>query len=981
MNYYDYLWSRQGAIDEMSVLNELPIPLRQEVLKHVNIAHIDALPFLQDSDTTMKNLLSSVMKPRVFMPNNAIVTSGEVGSSMYFIERGKAAIVKDGGLITFTLEKGCHFGEGALLSAKRHTSSVVALAYCDVFELSKEDFHEILDECVSHSRKEAILHMIRASLFRYMRIHRNVLQNMTERKKCNKLVSLDRINPTIEKASVNLNSSQHSVRYSPDSATFAFWNLLMCGTILYNAWVLPYRAAFSSSQNIQWIDWIFDLFLLIDMYLNYEQVAYVHEGEVIFDRSKVHQHYIKSRFVYDSIATLPLDIIYVAVNTNALNPLALMFLRSPRILWLVRLPNIVNRIFRVIEDHDIDLTPLKLIEFLSGVILIAHWAGCGFYALARWKNHASDCTSDEISDAFQTWSRGKIECQFDDTWIMKQVLNGKLPIDGGEPWQHYIRSFNWALPTLVVVVIGDVVPVTMNETLYAFAWMVIGVSINGMIIGNVANIVTHVDTDSSSFAKKADEMKKFISGRVSSSLRNRVGMFISEFWDHREAYDGESFLSDLPATLQVEVTEKTRHWHISHCPFFDFCSVDIVKALSLRLKLMLFSKEDEIVNDGDLGSEMYFLEKGTVEVVDASSNTILATLTSEDDADHGERTSVFFGETSLFFKRRRRGTVRAVTFCEVYQLKKVHLEKELLQRDFDLSRMLEIFTDVADSNDRRNQAVKSNLLRSRNKSSKLSKMMDPDESFRRRREVVEMFLPNSTFRIMWDFMSVLFTIYFAIEVPYRAAFVYDQDITKVVRWIIVDTIIDIYFITDILLRLYFLPLTQNGILIVDLDQIRKHYASDGLLVDIFASLPIDFVGIGIGIYYLPHLRLIHMARIFRFPSYMCQIESYLNLFNLRLSAATGLLLKMISYYFVVVHWFGCIWFALHRYLEARVKYTWATTDCPGDYDYASDGCLSSWNENIGRHDICHGASIGRCYTRSVYFVLTTMSTVGYGKQL
>ena len=55
-------------------------------------------------------------------------------------------------------------------------------------------------------------------------------------------------------------------------------------------------------------------------------------------------------------------------------------------------------------------------------------------------------------------------------------MNGKIPIDGGNVLQRYIRSFHWALPTLVVVVIGDVVPVTSAETLYAFVWMVVGVT-------------------------------------------------------------------------------------------------------------------------------------------------------------------------------------------------------------------------------------------------------------------------------------------------------------------------------------------------------------------------------------------------------------------------------------------------------------------------------------------------------------------------
>jgi hypothetical protein len=168
--------------------------------------------------------------------------------------------------------------------------------------------------------------------------------------------------------------------------------------------------------------------------------------------------------------------------------------------------------------------------------------------------------------------------------------------------QRYLRAVNWALPTLVVVVIGDVVPVNMRETLYAFIWMIVGVSVNAAIIGNVANIVANIDTDTLKFAKKADEIKKFVKNlRLSSTLMNRIDSFVYELWEHDSDVSGDSFLVELPKTLQIQVTERSRYWHISHCPFFDFCSTEIVKALSLRLKLMLYSTEDVIVSFGDAG--------------------------------------------------------------------------------------------------------------------------------------------------------------------------------------------------------------------------------------------------------------------------------------------------------------------------------------------------------------------------------------------
>ena len=193
--------------------------------------------------------------------------------------------------------------------------------------------------------------------------------------------------------------------------------------------------------------------------------------------------------------------------------------------------------------------------------------------------------------------------------------------------------------------------------------------------------------------------------RLGPALQGRVEQFMTYLWTTRgtsgggtSREDNDNFIRSLPYTLQLDLT-KSRQRHIRHCPFFDFCSNEIIKALTLCLKLRIFSADDVLIHADDMGQEMYFLERGTVEVISRDGKTVFATLMS----------GCFFGETSLFFKRQRNSTVRAATFCEVYQLDKTDLDRELKQRDFDLSRMLDVFTAIAESNKRRNDAVTSNL--------------------------------------------------------------------------------------------------------------------------------------------------------------------------------------------------------------------------------------------------------------------------------
>lgn len=239
--------------------------------------------------------------------------------------------------------------------------------------------------------------------------------------------------------------------------------------------------------------------------------------------------------------------------------------------------------------------------------------------------------------------------------------------------------------------------------------------------------------------------------QVSKSLQHRVEHFMAYLWTAHKGITNEwAFIAELPHTLQMAISDHTRLEYIKSCPFFDFCSAEIIKALAMCLNPLMFSMGDVLVHYNDMGQAMYFLEKGSVEVVSGDNRTVFATLTK----------GAFFGETALFFKQKRSATIRAAEFCEVFQLSKTDLDNELRQREFDLSRMLEIFTKIAESNKRRNSAVAKNLKASSVKGTKLHKLIDAsDVKNKYDKKVRAIFKPNSPFRAFWDIMMSIFTIW------------------------------------------------------------------------------------------------------------------------------------------------------------------------------------------------------------------------------
>ena len=79
LRYYNYVWSRQGGVEEQSIMEELPAPLRQKVASFVNGSDIESIPFFSPCDDSVKGQLLSKLVPKVFLPDDIIMKAGEIG--------------------------------------------------------------------------------------------------------------------------------------------------------------------------------------------------------------------------------------------------------------------------------------------------------------------------------------------------------------------------------------------------------------------------------------------------------------------------------------------------------------------------------------------------------------------------------------------------------------------------------------------------------------------------------------------------------------------------------------------------------------------------------------------------------------------------------------------------------------------------------------------------------------------------------------
>ena len=88
--------------------------------------------------------LARLFRPRLLVPNEAVIRKGERGNAMFLISSGALEVVLPNGRAR--LGSGDFFGEMALLSGQRRQADVIALGYCRVLGLGAADFRRFLRE-------------------------------------------------------------------------------------------------------------------------------------------------------------------------------------------------------------------------------------------------------------------------------------------------------------------------------------------------------------------------------------------------------------------------------------------------------------------------------------------------------------------------------------------------------------------------------------------------------------------------------------------------------------------------------------------------------------------------------------------------------------------------------------------------------------------------------------------------------------------
>ncbi|KPM09511.1 cyclic nucleotide-gated olfactory channel-like protein [Sarcoptes scabiei] len=238
---------------------------------------------------------------------------------------------------------------------------------------------------------------------------------------------------------------------------------------------------------------------------------------------------------------------------------------------------------------------------------------------------------------------------------------------------------------LALTTIGDLpTPRNKSEYLFLIMQLVFGLFLFATVLGHVANIVTNVSAARKEFQDcslsitkaKLDAVKTYMRmRRVPDHIQTKVIRWFDYLWMTQKSSDEERSVGCLPDKLKAEIAIHVHLDTLKRVEIFQNTEAGFLCELVLRLRPVLFSPGDYICRKGEVGKEMYIVNRGRIssilynqnlrlQVVTDNGKTVLATL----------RAGSYFGEISILNMgtagNRRTASVRSVGYSDLFCLNK-----------------------------------------------------------------------------------------------------------------------------------------------------------------------------------------------------------------------------------------------------------------------------------------------------------------------
>ncbi|CAL8366124.1 unnamed protein product [Boreogadus saida] len=240
----------------------------------------------------------------------------------------------------------------------------------------------------------------------------------------------------------------------------------------------------------------------------------------------------------------------------------------------------------------------------------------------------------------------------------------------------YVTALYFTFSSLTSVGFGNVSPNTNSEKIFSICVMLIGSLMYASIFGNVSAIIQRLYSGTARYHTQMLRVREFIRfHQIPNPLRQRLEEYFQHAWSYTNGIDMNAVLKGFPECLQADICLHLNRTLLQNCKAFKGSTKGCLRALAMRFKTTHAPPGDTLVHAGDLISALYFISRGSIEIV--RGDVVVAILGKND----------VFGEAINPRTRPGRSSadVRALTYCDLHKI----------QRE-DLLEVLEMYPEFYD---------------------------------------------------------------------------------------------------------------------------------------------------------------------------------------------------------------------------------------------------------------------------------------------
>ncbi|RLN71005.1 hypothetical protein BBJ28_00002501 [Nothophytophthora sp. Chile5] len=432
----------------------------------------------------------------------------------------------------------------------------------------------------------------------------------------------------------------------PHGRIRASWDTFLLGLITWVLVIVPFELCFAVDhpirRSILHIDLFVDAMFAVDIVLNFN-TGVENDGKLHFSFQSIAHHYARGWFVPNLLWTVPFYAMFESHDPGvyvsggsvtapffrfaALRPWLYPASRCLRLMRVAELPRLQRRL-----EYSL-LIPSKvssLGSFLFVVLALSHVFSCVFAYLA-----------------------------FDEEEQLEFALEARL-LQDTELTTRYIAAFYWSMMTMTTVGYGDITVKTNSGRLFSLAAMIVGAGVFAYGITNVVSLFQQLYEEETMYRRDMDQVNAFMQARLlPRALRDKVR---ANTFHWRKAARGEdkerdrAIVERMARPIRAKVADLfCEEMMPKKMPFLAGCSAEFVHDLYLRMSVQCYLPGEDIISQGDYGSDMFFLFAGHAQVLVGLAKV----------ATFGPNSC--FGEFSIANPRKPRlATIQALDFCETH---------------------------------------------------------------------------------------------------------------------------------------------------------------------------------------------------------------------------------------------------------------------------------------------------------------------------